>query len=66
MEATPAYRGDLRTSRPNRWGHGRRTAATTRPRVNACLWPVGHRGPDELNRGRHQMTDRATLALINS
>jgi hypothetical protein len=27
---------------PDGWDHGRRTAATVRPRINDGLWPVGH------------------------
>jgi hypothetical protein len=49
MEAAPAYRGDLRTSRPDRWGHGRRTAATARPHVGAGQRSVGHTELMKLN-----------------
>jgi hypothetical protein len=49
MEAAPAYRGDLRTSWPDRWGHGRCTAAIARPHVDAGLWPVSHTELMKLN-----------------
>jgi hypothetical protein len=38
----------LKTSRPDWWGHGRHTVATTHPCVGAGLWPVGHTYGSEL------------------
>jgi hypothetical protein len=49
MEAAPAYRGDLRTSRLDRWGHDRRTATTVHPCIGAGLRSVGHTELTKLN-----------------
>jgi hypothetical protein len=40
----------LKTPWTDRWGHGRRTAATARPRVGTSLRPVGHTPTEGLNR----------------
>jgi hypothetical protein len=42
VRVSAGFVAPLKTSRPDWWGHGQRTAATARPRVGAGLWPVSH------------------------
>jgi hypothetical protein len=49
MGAAAAPVASLRESWTDWWGHGRRMATTTRPRVGVGLWPVGHTELTELN-----------------
>jgi hypothetical protein len=68
MEAGSRVVAVLKTSRPDRWGQGRRTGATAPPRVGAALWPVGHCPLTKLNRGSmvpSVVTDRAISNVIN-
>jgi hypothetical protein len=48
-EASVGFVASLRTSRPDRWGRGQRTAATARPRGGTGLRPVSHIELTKLN-----------------
>jgi hypothetical protein len=42
VRVSAGFMAPLKTSQPDWWGHGQRTAATAHPCVGAGLWPVGH------------------------